>query len=92
MRRLIQVYIEMTYYNSIVTVKCIDFVTTVLWQYVPTGDVFGDVLFYSLSFRGLDSRDRFSAILYKGDNIYDFLFAFLHTKSLLLPWEFFPLE
>ena len=33
--------------------------------------------------RGLDTIHRFSAILYKGDNLCDFLFAFLHTKSLL---------
>ena len=27
--------------------------------------------------------DRNYAIIYKGDNFCDFLFAFLHTKSLL---------
>ena len=33
--------------------------------------------------RGPDTVRRFCAILYKGDNLCDFLFAFLHTKSLL---------
>ena len=30
----------------------------------------------------LDTLSRFSAILYKGDNYCDFLFALQHTKSL----------
>ena len=36
-----------------------------------------------LAVRGLDALGRFSAILFKGDNFYDFPFVFLNTKSLL---------
>ena len=32
---------------------------------------------------GYDTHGRFSAIFYKEDNYCDFLFAFLHTKSVL---------
>ena len=38
---------------------------------------------FAFSFRCLDTHGRFSLILNKGDNFFDFLFALLHTKALL---------
>ena len=37
----------------------------------------------NIHLRGLDALDRFSVLLYRGDNSCDFLFPFLHTKPLL---------
>ena len=36
-----------------------------------------------LILRGSDALGRNSAILYKGDNFWDFLFVFVRTKTLL---------
>ena len=33
--------------------------------------------------RSMDTLHKFSAISYKGDNFYEFLFTFLHTNLLL---------
>ena len=33
--------------------------------------------------RGLETSERFSVIFSKGDNFYDLLFGFLHTKPFL---------
>ena len=39
--------------------------------------------FIDFHLRALDTLCRFSAIVYKGDNICDFIFAFLRAKSRL---------
>ena len=43
------------------------------------------ILFVLFVPTGLDTLAGISAISYKGDNFFDFMFAFLHTK----PFDFF---
>ena len=56
------------------------------------------MLHQNWSLMGLDTLGRFSAIFDKGGNFYDFLFALLHTNTLLKKEsslkgkEFFPLR
>ena len=38
------------------------------------------ILAYTCIYGRLDTLHRFSPIFFKGDNFYDFLFSFLHTK------------
>ena len=53
-------------------IKCKGQTKRSIWSFYTSHDIF----------RGLDTSGRFSAMLFKGDNMCDFLFALLCMKTL----------